>query len=111
MMCGTCHSDGTVLGNEDGTVLGNEDKGSPEGPASQHDDDLSCSGVESVKVGTQFESFDELEKAIEELIANYHHPLRRYNSQTVQEYNRRREKAGSLLRIEDKWKYAFISYR
>ena len=69
-----------------------------------------CTGVVLPKVGDSFESYCELEERIEELTSQSH-PLRRHNSQTVQEYNRRREKAGSKLRISEEWKYAFISYR
>ena len=65
----------------------------------------------SIKVGTSFGSFEELERAIDSLVKDGYHPLRRFNSQTVSEYNKRREKAGSRLRIGDEWKYAFISYR
>ena len=71
----------------------------------------SCTDVVLPKVGDSFESYAELEDKIDRIISQSHHPLRRYNSQTVTEYNRRREKAGSNLRISEEWKYAFISYR
>ena len=32
-----------------------------------------------------------------------HNPLRRFNSQTVREYNKQREKAGSKLRIAEQF--------
>lgn len=64
-----------------------------------------------VAVGKTFDTIEEVENTLKLLEKDYHHPLRRFNSQTVSEYNRRREKAGSELRIAEQLKYAFILYR
>ena len=50
--------------------------------------------------GKEFSSFEELEAALKELQNVYHHPLRVFNSQTVRDTNRRREKSKSLLELE-----------
>ena len=63
------------------------------------------------QVGSEFASFEEVEEAISKLFREHHHPLRKFNSQSVEEYNRRREKAGSDMRINEDIKYAFVSYR
>ena len=65
----------------------------------------------AVHVGNTFDNIDEVEETMKMLEREYYHPLRRFNSQTVSEYNRRREKAGSELRIAEKMKFAFILYR
>ena len=64
-----------------------------------------------VAVGKTFNTFEEVEKALKLLERDYYHPLRRFNSQTVREYNKRREKAGSELRIAEQLKFAFVLYR
>lgn len=64
-----------------------------------------------MQVGSQFSSFAQVEEAISSLFREHNHPLRKFNSQSVKEYNRRREKAGSDLRIHEDKKYAFVSYR
>ena len=61
-----------------------------------------------VAVGITFDTFEEVEKTLKSLESNYYHPLRRFNSQTVGEYNRRREKAGSELKIDEQLKFAFF---
>ena len=64
-----------------------------------------------VAVGETFDTIEEVEKTLKLLERDYYHPLRRFNSQTVGEYNRRREKAGSELRIAEQLKFAFVLYR
>ena len=64
-----------------------------------------------VAVGKTFDTIEEVENTLKLLEKDYYHPLRRFNSQTVSEYNRRREKAGSELRIAEQLKYAFVLYR
>ena len=64
-----------------------------------------------VAVGKTFDTIEEVENTLKLLEKDYYHPLRRFNSQTVREYNRQREKAGSELRIVEQLKYAFILYR
>ena len=65
----------------------------------------------AVHVGKTFNTFEEVEKALKLLERDYYHPLRRFNSQTVREYNKRREKAGSELRVAKQLKFAFVLYR
>ena len=50
-----------------------------------------------VAVGKTFDTIEEVENTLKLLEKDYYHPLRRFNSQNVSEYNRRREKAGSEL--------------
>ena len=64
-----------------------------------------------VAIGRTFETFEEVEEAVRLLESNHYHPLRRFNSQSVGEYNRRREKVGSELRIAEELKFAFVLYR
>ena len=64
-----------------------------------------------VTVGKTFDTIEEVEETLKLLERDYYHPLRRFNSQTVSEYNRRREKAGSELRIAEQLKFVFILYR
>jgi len=64
-----------------------------------------------ITVGTAFETFEAVEEAVKVLGDQYYHPFRRFNSQSVKEYNRRREKSGSDLRIAETLKFAFVSYR
>ena len=63
--------------------------------------------VPPVSVGETFQTFEEVEGRLKLLEREHYHPLRRFNSQTVGEYNRRREKAGSELRIDMAWPFTF----
>ena len=64
-----------------------------------------------VGVGRTFDTFEEVEETLRKLESDLYHPLRRFNSQSVSEYNKRREKAGSELRIAEHLKFAFVLYR
>ena len=64
-----------------------------------------------IAVGKTFNTFEEVEKALKLLERDYYYPLRRFNSQTVREYNKRREKAGSELRVAEQLKFAFVLCR
>ena len=64
-----------------------------------------------VGVGRTFDTFEEIEETLKKLESDHYHPLRRFNSQSVSEYNKRREKAGSELRIAEHLKFAFVVYR
>ena len=50
-----------------------------------------------IAIGRMFETIKEVEEAVELLESDYHHPLRQFNSQSVKEYNKWRQKAGSEL--------------
>lgn len=66
----------------------------------------------AMQKGKEFSSFEELEAAVNELQNVYHHPLRVFNSPTVQDMNRRRQKSKSVLKpINEKWRYTYLSYR
>ena len=43
-----------------------------------------------MEVGTQFESFIQFQEALEELKRKGSHPLRVYNSQSADDYNKKR---------------------
>ena len=64
-----------------------------------------------VALGKTFDTIEEVENTLELLEKDYYHPLRWFNSQTMSEYNRRREKAGSELRIAKQLKNVFVLYR
>ena len=62
--------------------------------------------------GKEFSSFEDLKAAINELKNVSHHLLRIFNSQTVDDVNRKRKKSNSLLGpINEKWPYTCLSYR
>ena len=60
-----------------------------------------------------FDSFSELEAALEELRKNGCHPLRVYNSQTAKDYNRKRLSAKNPVDPVDieKFRYTYYSAR
>lgn len=64
-----------------------------------------------VPIGRTFETFEEVEETLKKLESDHYHPLRRFNSQSVSEYNKRRENSGSELRIAEHLKFAFVLYR
>jgi len=64
-----------------------------------------------ISAGRTFETIEEVEEAVKLLESTYYHPFRRFNSQSVKEYNERRQKAGSELRINEELKFAFVLYR
>ena len=63
--------------------------------------------------GQEFSSFEELNASINDLSTQGHHPLRIFNSQSAEDANKKRAKAGSVLTPIDvtKWRYAYVSYR
>ena len=62
-------------------------------------------------VGKKLNSFDEMMTMINQLKAS-NHPLRVFNSQTVEECNKRRAKAKQPLEpIYNKWRYTYYSVR
>ena len=64
-----------------------------------------------IAIGRTFETIKEVEETVKLLESDYHHPLRRFNSQSVKEYNKRKQKAGSELRINEELQFAFVLYR
>lgn len=65
-----------------------------------------------VVVGKQFKTFAEVKVLLEELKAKSNHPLRVFNSQSVEEYNTRRAKAKVPLDpVDKKWQYTYYSLR
>jgi len=64
-----------------------------------------------ISAGRTFETIEEVEEAVKLLESNYYHPFRRFNSQSVKEYNKQRQKAGSELRINEELQFAFVLYR
>lgn len=65
--------------------------------ASACEDTSECSSDKSgLVVGMKFTSFDEVIKVLDDLKAAHHH-LRVFNSQSVDEYNKRRAKAKTPL--------------
>ncbi len=63
------------------------------------------------ETGKKFESFDQVTQLLDQL-KEANHPLRVYNSQSVDEYNKRREKAKSPLDpVDKKWQYTYYSLR
>ena len=62
-------------------------------------------------VGKIFDTIEEVKNTLKLLEKDYYYPLRWFSSQTLSEYNRQGEKAGSELRITEQLKYAFVSYR
>ena len=59
----------------------------------------------------RFESYDDMMAMIDDLKA-HNHPLRVFNSQTVEECNKRRAKAKQPLEpIDKKWRYTYYSVR
>ena len=66
----------------------------------------------SIKVGTSFGSFEELERAIDYLIKEGITPsgdsILKLGVNTTKDVKRRE---ADRLRVGDEWKYAFISYR
>ena len=52
-----------------------------------------------------FDTIEEVENTLKLLEKDYYHHLRWFNSHTMSEYNRLREKAGSELRIAEQLKY------
>ena len=64
-----------------------------------------------IAVGRGFETYEEIEEAVKRLENEHYHPFRRFNSQSVKEYNQRWENTGSNLRLAESLKFAFVSYR
>ena len=60
---------------------------------------------ECLKVGYAISLYEEVEKAIDFLMTCHTH-LMRYNSQTVDKYNRRRVKAGKRQGLKKEQEYA-----
>ena len=50
-----------------------------------------------MEVGTRFENFTQFQEALEELKRNGSHPLRVYNSQSAEDYNKKRISKNFLL--------------
>ena len=68
--------------------------------------------VSVILKGQEYNSFEELKADIDDLKNVFHNPLRIFDSQTVQDVNRRCKKSNSLLGpIDEKWWYTYISYR
>lgn len=67
--------------------------------------------IPEIAVGTGFKTYEEVEDAVKRLESEHYHPFRRFNSQSVKEYNQRRERNGSSLRLDENLKFAFISYK
>jgi len=63
-----------------------------------------------IAAGRTFETIEEV-VAVKLLESDYYHPFRRFNSQSVREYNERRQKAGSDVRINEELQFAFVLYR
>ena len=61
--------------------------------------------------GRTFETIEEVEEAVKLLESDYYHPFRRFNSQSVREYNKRRQKAGSDIRINEESQFDIVLYR
>ena len=66
-----------------------------------------------IAIGKTFDSFSELEAALEELRKNGCHPLRVHNSQTAKDYNRKRLSAKNPVDPVDieKFRYTYYSAR
>ena len=64
-----------------------------------------------IAVGRGFETYEEIEETVKRLENEHYHPFRRFNSQSVKEYDQRRENTGSNLRLAESLKFAFVSYR
>ena len=66
-----------------------------------------------IAVGKTFDSFSELEGALEGLRKDGCHPLRVYNSQTAKDYNRKRLSAKNPVEPVDieKFRYTYYSAR
>ena len=59
-----------------------------------------------LKMGHVISLYEEVEKAIGFLMTHHTYPLRRYNSQNMDKYHRRRVKAGKKTRLEKEQNYA-----
>ena len=66
-----------------------------------------------MEVGARFESFRQFETALEELKHDGNHPLRVYNSQTAEDYNKKRVTKKIFTEPVDvkKIKYTYYSVR
>ena len=66
-----------------------------------------------MEVSTRFESFPQFQEALEELKRNGSHPLRVYNSQSAEDYNKKRvSKKFFTERVDaEKIKYTYYSVR
>ena len=59
-----------------------------------------------MEVGTQFDTFEQFHMALDDLKRNGYHPLRVYNSQSAEDYNKQRKKKKI---ITEKIKYTYYS--
>ena len=88
---------------------GDETAAIPEVGMEQEVDNASAD--QELLVGKKFNSFDEVMAVIDRLKAS-NHPLRVFNSQTVDECNKRRAKCKQPLEpIDKKWRYTYYSVR
>ena len=63
--------------------------------------------MNGVQVGRKFNSFEEEQELLGKLRA-YNHPMHVFNSQSVDNYNKRRAKARAPLEpIDSKWKFSY----
>ena len=63
--------------------------------------------MNDVQVGKKFNLFEEVQELLRKLRA-YNHPMRVFNSQSVDDYNKRRAKARVPLEpIDSKWKFTY----
>ena len=74
---------------------------------------VKCSQIDVLLVpaGKTFDTIEEVENTLKLLEKDYYHFLRWFNSQTMSEHNRRKERAGYELRITEQLKYTFVLYR
>ena len=62
--------------------------------------------------GKKIQQFWGLKAAADELKHVSHHPLRIFNSQTIDDVNRKHKKSNSLLgHMDEKWQYTYLNYR
>ena len=63
--------------------------------------------MNDLQIGRKFNSFQEVQDLLSKL-KTFNHPMRVFNSQSVEDYNNRRAKAKKPLEpIDDKWKFAY----
>ena len=82
---------------------------SEDDPADSGNDVVDSNGelMNDVQVGRKFNLFEEVQELLKKLRA-YNHPMRVFNSQSVDDYNKRRAKARVPLEpIDSKWKFVY----
>jgi len=68
--------------------------------------------VGDFKAGSKFSSFEELQTKLKVLTSDYCYPIHVFNSQTVEDYNKKRLKAKTPIEpIDKRWKYTYYSVR